>query len=131
MQFPSSRILLVDGASISDGFKHSASKGTMNHAFRRLPRQFASSIIRTRPQRSCLPICRAGILAYSQEAKARALNQKGLDEEEQKVKVRAHQVKRPWHREGADKPLTDSKGQEVQPTTKGTSRIFIIDALNS
>ncbi|KAK4221324.1 hypothetical protein QBC38DRAFT_134105 [Podospora fimiseda] len=90
----------------------------MNHAFRRLPRHF-SPISLIPPLRTCCPILRPGIVAYSQEAKARALNQKGLDEEEQKVKARANQVKRPWHREGADKPVVDSKGNEIQPTTKG------------
>lgn len=93
----------------------------MNHAFRRLPRQFTNvtSVLLKQPPRTCRPAFRQGIFAYSQEAKARALNQKGLDKEEQEVKVRANQVKRPWHREGADKPLIDFEGQEIQPTTKG------------
>ncbi|KUI58328.1 Calcium uniporter protein 5, mitochondrial [Cytospora mali] len=38
------------------------------------------------------------------EAKARKLNQKGLDEQEQEVRAKQKQVQRPWIREDADKP---------------------------
>lgn len=41
-----------------------------------------------------------------------------MDEEEAEVRVRKHQIKRPWHREGADtKPAEDEQPEE--PMTKG------------
>ncbi|EJT70306.1 hypothetical protein GGTG_12478 [Gaeumannomyces tritici R3-111a-1] len=43
-------------------------------------------------------------------ARARDLNQKGLDEEEKEVRLRQHQVKRPWHRDKADEPPVKDKG---------------------
>lgn len=51
----------------------------------------------------------------SGEAKARKLNQKGLDEEEQAVRVKQKQVKRPWLREDADKPPAE-QGPTSGPT---------------
>jgi len=53
------------------------------------------------------------------EEKAKALNQKGLDEQEQEVQVRRHQIKRPWHREGADKPPVSEDGVDDSPPAKG------------
>jgi hypothetical protein len=44
--------------------------------------------------------------------KAKALSQKTLDEQEQQVRVRENQVKRPWHREGADEPPVQPDGEE-------------------
>lgn len=58
------------------------------------------------------------------DAKARKLNQQSLDEHEQEVKVRQHQVQRPWHRHDADKPPVDDKGNEFEePLTKGTDTL--------
>ncbi|KAM7196863.1 Protein of unknown function, DUF607 domain containing protein [Naviculisporaceae sp. PSN 640] len=54
------------------------------------------------------------------DIEARKLNQKRLDEHEQEVKVRQHQVQRPWHRQDADKPPVDDTGkQPYEPITKG------------
>ncbi|KAL1845324.1 hypothetical protein VTK73DRAFT_687 [Phialemonium thermophilum] len=53
------------------------------------------------------------------EQKAKELNQKGLDEEEQEVRVRQNQIKRPWHREGADKPPVSETQDDMKPMTKG------------
>ncbi|KAJ9132279.1 hypothetical protein NKR23_g11333 [Pleurostoma richardsiae] len=53
------------------------------------------------------------------DEKATRLNQKGLDEQEQQVRVMENQVKRPWHREDADKPPVDQKDGGTQPLTKG------------
>ncbi|KAK4184005.1 siderophore biosynthesis protein [Podospora australis] len=103
----------------------------MNHAFRRLPRQLTSAFFTQPHQTSFRPICRRAPIFFTYstksleeqenaaDAKARRLSQKTLDEEEQKVKVRQNQVKRPWHREGADKFPVDAKGHDIQPTTKG------------
>lgn len=52
------------------------------------------------------------------EAKARKLNQKGLDEHEKEVRVRQRQVHRPWHRQDADKPPIREKGDK-EPVVKG------------
>lgn len=35
------------------------------------------------------------------------------------MKARQNQVKRPWHREGADRSAVDRSGNDVQPITKG------------
>ncbi|KAL8366841.1 hypothetical protein RB595_008705 [Gaeumannomyces hyphopodioides] len=43
-------------------------------------------------------------------ARARDLNQKGLDEQEKEVRLRQHQIKRPWHRDKADEPPVNDKG---------------------
>ncbi|KAK3689130.1 hypothetical protein B0T22DRAFT_167139 [Podospora appendiculata] len=53
------------------------------------------------------------------DAKAKRLNQKRLDEHEEEVKVRQNQVKRPWNREGADRPPVEKDGNEAEPLTKG------------
>lgn len=50
---------------------------------------------------------------------AKKLNQKGLDEHEQEVKVRQRQIKVPWHRENADKPPVGASKSELESTTKG------------
>lgn len=47
------------------------------------------------------------------------MNQKELDEEEQEVRARQSQVKRPWLREDADKPPVQEPGKEKAPLTKG------------
>lgn len=52
------------------------------------------------------------------DEKARDLNQKGLDEAEQEVRVKQNQVKRPWLRENADKPPAETPPQE-SPNAKG------------
>ncbi|KAJ4417924.1 hypothetical protein N0V82_005881 [Gnomoniopsis sp. IMI 355080] len=50
--------------------------------------------------------------------KARDLNQKGLDEAEQQVRVKQKQVERPWLRENADKPPAEQSPQE-SPNAQG------------
>lgn len=50
--------------------------------------------------------------------KARKLNQKGLDEAEQEVRVKQNQVKRPWLREDADKPPAEQR-EPPNPEAKG------------
>lgn len=52
------------------------------------------------------------------EEKARKLNQKGLDEAEQEVRVKQNQVKRPWLREDADKPPAEQR-PPANPDAKG------------
>ncbi|KAF3765350.1 hypothetical protein M406DRAFT_219175, partial [Cryphonectria parasitica EP155] len=60
------------------------------------------------------------------EKKAQQLNQKGLDQEEQEVRAKQNQVKRPWLREDADKPpaeqpqkkSTDTKGKLLTTPTR-------------
>lgn len=54
--------------------------------------------------------------AYDEEA--RKLSQKGLDEEEQEVRVKQNQVKRPWLREDADKPPVEQRTPQ-NANTKG------------
>ena len=49
------------------------------------------------------------------EEKARKLNQQGLDEHEQEVRVRQHQIKRPWHRDDADRPPAEETSEETEP----------------
>ncbi|KAK3388759.1 hypothetical protein B0T20DRAFT_102197 [Sordaria brevicollis] len=51
------------------------------------------------------------------DAKAKKLSQKRLDEHEEEVRAREQQVRRPWHREGADKPPVQDSGS--QPIAKG------------
>lgn len=46
------------------------------------------------------------------------MNQKGLDEAEQEVRVKQNQVKRPWLREDADKPPAETPSQAI-PGAKG------------
>jgi len=59
---------------------------------------------------------------------ARKLSQKTLDEQEQQVKAREKQIKRPWQREGADKPpVTDEREDKIKPMTKGSTH----ESLNS
>ncbi|KAK4151725.1 hypothetical protein C8A00DRAFT_16908 [Chaetomidium leptoderma] len=53
------------------------------------------------------------------EAKAKKLNQKALDEQEQDVRARQNQVQRPWHRQGADNPPVEKNGKTIAPVTKG------------
>ncbi|KAK3385627.1 hypothetical protein B0H63DRAFT_185670 [Podospora didyma] len=53
------------------------------------------------------------------DAKARKLSQKSLDEEEQEVRVRQNQVKRPWHRQDADKPPVSEDESQPEPLSKG------------
>lgn len=53
------------------------------------------------------------------EAKVKKLDQKLLDEWGQEVKVRQSQVKRPWHREGADNPPVEKRGGDLAPVTEG------------
>ncbi|KLU86883.1 hypothetical protein MAPG_05890 [Magnaporthiopsis poae ATCC 64411] len=54
-------------------------------------------------------------------ARARDLNQKGLDEQEKEVRLRQHQVKRPWHRDKADEPPVQEEGgdEEAEELSKG------------
>ncbi|TLS21429.1 uncharacterized protein PpBr36_10120 [Pyricularia pennisetigena] len=55
-------------------------------------------------------------------SRARDLNQQGLDEQEQEVVLRKHQIERPWHRQDADKPPVDPKGHDKkreEPLSKG------------
>lgn len=69
---------------------------------------------------ACRSLQRQGENEYDVEA--RKLNEKRLDEHEQEVKVRQHQVRRPWHRHDADKPPVDSEGKgPKEPITKGTA----------
>ncbi|KAK0712417.1 hypothetical protein B0T26DRAFT_649707 [Lasiosphaeria miniovina] len=53
------------------------------------------------------------------DTKAKELSKRSLDEQEQEVSARSHQVKRPWLREGADKPPVAEEGKEPEPVTKG------------
>ncbi|KAK4234092.1 hypothetical protein C8A03DRAFT_18947 [Achaetomium macrosporum] len=54
------------------------------------------------------------------EAKTQRLNRKALDEQEQEVTARQNQVKRPWHRQGADDPpVRDGGKEDGAPITKG------------
>jgi hypothetical protein len=55
------------------------------------------------------------------EAEAKKLSQKVVDEEEQEVRAIQSQVRRPWHREGADKAPVDKDGNKVGAITKGSS----------
>lgn len=52
------------------------------------------------------------------EAKAKRLDQRVLDEQEQEVRTRQGQVKRPWHRQGADDPPVTDK-EFAEPVTEG------------
>lgn len=56
--------------------------------------------------------------ANEPDEKARDLNQKGLDEAEQQVRVKQKQVERPWLRENADKPPAEQSPQE-SPNAQG------------
>ncbi|KAL2022179.1 hypothetical protein VTK56DRAFT_6008 [Thermocarpiscus australiensis] len=106
----------------------------MSHVFGRLRRQLThgSPTWRTphcksrRPSFAHRPFHQAIIACQSstadpteQDAKAKKLNQKALDKQEQEVKARQAQIKRPWHRLGADKPPVDKDGKEAEPITKG------------
>ncbi|KAJ4288888.1 hypothetical protein N0V88_007221 [Collariella sp. IMI 366227] len=113
----------------------------MNYAFGRLSRQLIHGLpkgqflrcgLQTLSPRSYPPV-RAVISAgqpwtsfstakpdeTEPEAKAKKLDQKVLDEEEQELRARQNQVKRPWHREGADEPPIDKDGKDDAPVTKG------------
>lgn len=54
------------------------------------------------------------------EAKAKKLDQKRLDEHEEEVRAREQQVRRPWHREGADKPPVEGN---TEPIAKGNQQL--------
>lgn len=53
------------------------------------------------------------------DGEAKKLNQKGLDEHEQEVKVQQRQIKVPWHRENVDKPPVDKDERATRAMTKG------------
>lgn len=112
----------------------------MNYVFGRAQRQLTRSPLGWRAPTTCrfqtpnapLPLGRvvfAGRLSRmvstakpdetEPDAKARRLDQKMLDEQEQEVRVRQSQVKRPWHRQGADAPPADKPKSEGEPFTKG------------
>ncbi|KAK1760257.1 hypothetical protein QBC47DRAFT_334246 [Echria macrotheca] len=105
----------------------------MSYVLRRLPGQMArGTLANIRPPvpRCCAPLrippSLGRLVSTSQtrrvdkyEEKAKQLSQKGLDEHEQEVKVRQHQVKRPWHRQDADKPPVDDVEDDRDPITKG------------
>jgi len=110
----------------------------MSHVLRRLPgriietswRGLSSPLkVASNCQRWSRSPCLSQLLSTSAtrlhedkyEKAAKALNQKGLDEQEQKVKVRQHQVQRPWHREDADKPTVAKEGEEKEASTQGKS----------
>lgn len=115
----------------------------MNNVFGQMPRQLARSLRsaglaashrQVAPTWQLLSCCAASQVPNrtfsfsaprrkdSAEEKAKKLNQQGLDEHEQQVKVREHQVKRPWHREDADKPPVEEEGKrKKEPLTRGTS----------
>ncbi|KAK4120468.1 hypothetical protein N657DRAFT_666083 [Parathielavia appendiculata] len=59
------------------------------------------------------------IFGTEPEAKAKKLDQKVLEEQEQEVRARQSQVERPWHRHEADNPPVDKEGKQVAPVTKG------------
>ena len=109
----------------------------MSHVFRRLAVQLAGAptkAVRHTPPIAtitagwiaCAPVARRTFgsslprASNGYDDKARALNQKGLDEQEQEVKVREHQIKRPWLRDGADKPPVPKDGEPNSPSAKGT-----------
>ncbi|KAK4214945.1 hypothetical protein QBC37DRAFT_140646 [Rhypophila decipiens] len=76
----------------------------------------------TLPRSRCFSTtCRAFQQSQNKyDVEARKLSQKSLDEHEQEVKVRQHQVQRPWHRQDADKPPVDDDGNTSdEPLTKG------------
>lgn len=52
------------------------------------------------------------------DEKARKLDQKGLDKEEQEVRVKMNQTKRPWLRENADKPPAEQTLEHPSPQGK-------------
>jgi hypothetical protein len=56
------------------------------------------------------------------EAKAKKQDQKALDEQEQKVRAKESQVKRPWHRHGVDDPPVEKNGSKAAPVTIGRYR---------
>ncbi|KAK3346946.1 hypothetical protein B0T25DRAFT_461364 [Lasiosphaeria hispida] len=105
----------------------------MSLIFRRLPSQLARAPPtppqRIIPSRRCLSIDTYSTRPLSRsfstspchrdeyEEKAKKLSQKGLDEQESDV--RRNQLKRPWHREDADKPPADEKRGGDEPLTKG------------
>ncbi|ROW00646.1 hypothetical protein VSDG_03208 [Cytospora chrysosperma] len=62
----------------------------------------------------------------SGDTKARKLSQKGLDEEEQEVRVRQKQVKRPWLREDADKPPAEQEPTNGKLLTTPTRLLKLI-----
>jgi len=104
----------------------------MSYLLRRLPGQLARCAVTATPRvsRSVVPKfshCRPRAFSITlarlgdkYEEEAKRLNQKGLDEHEQEVRVRQHQVKRPWHRQDADKPPVDEKGETEERLTTGT-----------
>lgn len=114
----------------------------MGHVFMRLPRQLIHGQLTWRrlhrplqtpfahpafcPTVSiCHParlVSATGLLETDQDAKAKKLNQKDLKDQEQELKARQGQVKRPWHRQDVDKPPVDKSGKEVAPITKGLYR---------
>ena len=112
----------------------------MSYAFRRLSTQLAAPATRVAWRRAspgvamttgrvaCVPVLRRPFgsslrrTSNGYDDKARALNQKGLDEQEQEVQVREHQIRRPWHRDGADKPPVSEDGEADNSPVKGASR---------
>jgi len=99
---------------------------TMSRAFQRLSSQVLQqySVPKSLPacHRLGFHTCHSRSLSTNRpfrrdeyEEKARKLNQKGLDEQEQQVRVREHQVKRPWHRDDADKPPAEMSNEEPEP----------------
>ncbi|KAK5662441.1 hypothetical protein OQA88_8352 [Cercophora sp. LCS_1] len=100
----------------------------MNTLLRRLPRQIGApqttACYSHIPLRA-LSICPVRPLSTTRslredeyEAKARKLNQKGLDDHEKQVQVRQRQVHRPWHRQNADKPPVQEQ-EDTEPVVKG------------
>ncbi|GAB1318322.1 Calcium uniporter protein [Madurella fahalii] len=115
----------------------------MNNAFRRLQRQLTHGSLSWNPPARCgswSPFAHH-TSAYDQstptrqwrravstgpkpnktegDAKVKKLDQEVLDEQEQDVKARQSQVKRPWHRHGSDSPPVVKGSKEVDPVTKG------------
>lgn len=55
------------------------------------------------------------------DVKAERLDREVLNEQEQEVKARQTQVKRPWHRHESDRPPVIKDSREPNPVTKGSS----------
>lgn len=50
------------------------------------------------------------------DEQAQKLNQKALDQEEQEIRVKDNQIRRPWHRQDADKPPAEQEPLPDVPT---------------
>ena len=56
------------------------------------------------------------------EAKAKKVDQRALDKQEQEVRAKESQLKRPWHRHGVDDPPVEKNDNKAAPVTTGRYR---------